>query len=107
MLGTIQGHLLQFSQKPPLIKVTSKCKVKVPKAQETTMTSEVSSMLSEGTIELGPGNKGFFAYPFLIPKKNRESHFIMNLKPLNKYITCTKFKMATLKQMREAIHQAQ
>ena len=34
------------------------------------MTSEVGSMLSEGTIELGPGNKGFFAYPFLIPKKN-------------------------------------
>ena len=58
MLGTIQGHLLKFNQKPPLIKSTNKCEVKVPKAQ-----------VSEGTIELGPGNKGFFTYPFLIPPK--------------------------------------
>ena len=31
----------------------------------------------------------------------------MNLKPLNQYITCTKFKMTTLKQVREAIHSGQ
>ena len=103
MLGTIQGYLLQFNQKPLLIKPTSKCEVKVPKAQESMMTSEASSMLSEGTKELGPGNKGFFQYPSLIPKKNAESHFIMSLKSLNQYITCTKFKMTTLKQIREAV----
>ena len=107
MLGTIQGHLLQFNQKPSLKKPTSKCKIKVPKAQENMVASEVSSLLSEGTIELGPGNKGFFKYPFLIPKKNRESCFIMNLKPLNQFITCTKFKMTILKQIREAIHPGQ
>ena len=61
------------------------------------MASDVSSMLSEGTIEVGPGNKGFFTYPILIPKENGESHFIMNLKPLNQLSTCTKFKMTTLK----------
>ena len=53
----------------PLIKPTSMCEVNVPKAWESIMASEVSSMLSEGTTELGPGNKGFFTYPFLIPKK--------------------------------------
>ena len=56
---------------------------------------------------MGPENKGFFTYPFLIPKKNGESHFVMNLKPQNQYITCTNFKMTTLKQIREAIHQGQ
>ena len=104
MLGTIKGHLLQFSQKPPLVKPTHKCEVKVPNTQESMMTSEVSSVLSEGTTEVGPGYKGFFTYPFLIPKKNWESHFIMNLKTLNQLYTCTKFKMTTLKQIREAIH---
>ena len=44
------------------------------------MTSEVSSLLSEGIIELSPRNMEFFTYFLLIPKKNGESHFIMNLK---------------------------
>ena len=91
MLGTIQGHQLQFNQKFHLAKPTHKFKLKVPKAQESMMTSELSSMLSNGTLELGPWNKGFFTYPFLIHRKNWESHFIMNLKLLNQFITCTKF----------------
>ena len=80
MFGTIQGYLLQFNQKPPLIKNTSKCEVKVLKAQVSMMTSEVSSILSKGTIEFVPGNKGFFTYPFLNPMIKGVSHFIMSPK---------------------------
>ena len=104
MLGTILGHLLQFNQMPPLVKPTHKWKVNVPKTQETIMASEVRSVLSKDTTEVGPGNKIFLTYPFLIPKKNGESHFIMNLKLLNQFITWTKFKTTTLKQIRKAIH---
>ena len=57
-LGKIQGHLLQFSQKSPLVKATQKCEVKIQKTQESMMASDVRSMLSQGTIEIGPGNKG-------------------------------------------------
>ena len=39
------------------------------------MASEVRSMLSVGTMGVGPENKGFLPYPFSIPMKNRESHF--------------------------------
>ena len=67
------------------------------------MTSEVSSMLSEGTIDLGLGNKGFFTYHFLIPMKNGESCFIINLKPLHQIITYTKFMMTTLERLMEVI----
>ena len=49
------------------------CEVKVPRVQVSMMTTKISSMLPEGTIELGPGNKGFFTYPFPIPKKNRKA----------------------------------
>ena len=90
VFSTIQGHLLQFSQKASLVKPTCKCEVKVPKMQKSIMTSEVTSVLSDGAIEAGPGNKGFLTYPFLISKKNKESHFIMNLKLLNQFITYTK-----------------
>ena len=71
------------------------------------MASEVRSMLPKGTTESGAGNKGFYIYPFLIPKKNVESHPTINLKPLNQFITCIKFQMTTLKQMREVIHPEQ
>ena len=48
MLGTIQGYLLQFNNKSPLVKPIFKCEVKVPMTQESMMTSEVISMLSKG-----------------------------------------------------------
>ena len=55
---------------------------KVPETRESMMASEVRTMLFKGTIDIGPGDKGFITYPFLIPKKKGESHFIMNLKLL-------------------------
>ena len=106
LLGTMQ-QLCYNSIRSPLIKPTSQCEVKVPKSQESMMTSEVSSMLSEGTIELGPGNKGILYISLPDSQEKWGSYFIMNLKPLNQYITCTKLKMTTLKQIREAIHPGQ
>ena len=40
-------------------------------------------------------------------QENGGGHFMMNLKPLNHFITCTKFKTTILKQIREAIHPGQ
>ena len=94
---------LQFNQKTHPVKPTHKCEVKVPKIHESMIASEVRLMMSEGTIEVCPGNKAFLTYPSLIIKKNEKSHFIMNLKPLNQFITCTKLKITTLKEIWEAI----
>ena len=107
VLDTIKEHLLQFNQKLPLVKPTCKCEVRVSMTQESMMASEVRSMLSEGTMEVCPGNNGFFTYSFFIPMKIWESCSIMNLKQLNWFITCRKFKMTTLNQIREAIHPGQ
>ena len=68
------------------------------------MLSEIDTKLSERTVELVPGNTGFCTYPFVIPKKNGMSYFLKNLKPLNQFITGTKFKMTTIRQIKEAIH---
>ena len=87
------GASVAIHSEAPLVKPTHKCEVKIPETQESMITSEVRSMLSKVNTEVGPGNKGFlhtpFHYPFLIPKKNGKSHFIINLKPLNQFITCT------------------
>ena len=97
MLGVMQGHLPHFNQKSPLVKPSHKYKVIIPKGQEATMCSEINIMLLNETMDLGPGNKGFFTQALIISKNNSMSCFIMNLKPLNQFCTCTKFKMTTLK----------
>ena len=107
VLLTIQGHMLQFNQKLPLVKPTHNCEVKVPKTQESMMTSEVRSILSKGATEVGPGDQEILHITLPNSKENGESHFIMNLKLRNQFITCTKFKMTTLKQIREDIHPGQ
>ena len=68
------------------------------------MSSEIHTMLSERTIELAPGNKGFFIYTFIIHKENEMSSYIMNLKPINQFITFIQFKMTTIILTRETIY---
>ena len=69
VLGKMQGHLLQSIRSPHLVKPTWKCEVKVPMTQERMMTSQVRSMLSKSTTEVGPGNKGFLHNPFYSHEK--------------------------------------
>ena len=64
------------------------------------MSLEINLMLCQGPIEVGPGNKGFFTYPFVIPRKEWRKPFIMNLKLLNQFIIYMKFKKTTIKQIR-------
>ena len=64
MLDMVKGHLLQLICKPPLMKPTHKCAVKIPWTHEATMASEINSMLSKGTTEVGPGNKGSLHTPY-------------------------------------------
>ena len=42
------------------MKPSHKCLVKIPKAQEAAMSSDIDTVLSTRTIELGPENKRFF-----------------------------------------------
>ena len=60
VLGIIQGHLLHFNHKFPIVKPTHKCEVNVLKTQESLLALEVRSRLSEGTTDIVPVNKEFF-----------------------------------------------
>ena len=77
----MQGNLLQFKLKPAFMNLSYKCEVKGLKVKEFKMTYKLSSE-----------KKTFFKYPFIIPKKNSRSDFMMNLKPLNHFVTCTKIQ---------------
>ena len=53
-----------------------KCEVKIAKAQEATISSEIDTILSERTIGQ-KDNEGFLTHSFPIPKGNGTSHFII------------------------------
>ena len=67
-LEMVQGLLLHSNQKASLVKQSHKHEVKIPKAQDTTMSSEIDRMLSDETIELCPG-KGSLPTLSLFPRE--------------------------------------
>ena len=106
VLGSVQGHLLELKERPPLVESSAKCEVKVPKKLEAAMQSEVDKLVSDGNVEIAPKNKGFHTYPFLVPRKCKKRwRFIMNLKPLNKYMNVKTFRMVTIREIKTAIRQ--
>ena len=98
--GPMDGQLLCLNQKHNWAKPTHRCEIKILKVQEAAVALEIIFMLSKETTEIGPGTN----IPLIIPIKNGESHLSMNLKMLNYFITCTKLKITTLKQIRETTH---
>ena len=62
------------------------------------MLDEVSSLLQKEAIERVPENvsAGFYSTYFLVPKKTGDLRPILNLKPINKFVSCPSFKMETL-----------
>ena len=98
-MGMVQAYLIHFNQKLPLVRPSYKCKKKIPMAQEDPISLKINTMFFKETIGVGSKKQRFFICPFMNAWKNSFSHFIMNLKPLNCFITCTQFKTVTLKQI--------
>ncbi|KAG0010049.1 hypothetical protein BGZ82_003716, partial [Podila clonocystis] len=61
----------------------------------TALDAEVCDLISKGSIELAT-QPGFTSRLFCIPKKNGELRPVLNLRPLNTYITLQSFKMETM-----------
>ena len=75
--------------------------MKMPMTQEATVSSEIKVMLSKKTVKLDMGKRVLYI-PLYSPKRNHMSLFIMSIKPLNNFITCTKFKISP--RNRKAFH---
>ena len=91
-----EGYKLEFIQKPPQtgIKQTS-----VPNQDLDLLKLEVEDLLKKDAIETVPWNEinsGFYSTFFLVPKKNGKMRLVINLRPLNRYLRKTHFKMDTM-----------
>ena len=97
MLSVIQhGYKLEFIKKPPQtgIRQTS-----VPSKNFELLNAEVAELLGKDAIEMVPLNEihaGFYSTFFLVPKQNGKLRPVINLRPLNRYLRKTHFKMDTM-----------
>ena len=94
-----EGYKLEFSGHPPQtgIKQTS-----VQRENLNILEAEVEDLLRKDAIEMVPLqeiNCGFYSTFFLVPKKNGKMRPVINLRPLNKYLRKTHFKMDTLSKV--------
>ena len=76
MLGTIQGHLLWFNQKPHTVKPTLQVQGKDLKDSEEHDGFRHWIDAVWGHHRCWVRNKEFFTYPFLIPKRNGEASLL-------------------------------
>ena len=70
------------------------------------MEREITNLLTKRAIEpvsKGDEEEGYYSTFFLVPKKSGEMRPILNLKPLNRFIQTTKFRMETLPLVKEAV----
>ena len=97
VLSTIaEGLKFEFISKPKWIGIKETC---VPVKNLPIILTEVESLLEKGAIEPVPIsqiNSGFYSTLFLFPKKTGDLRPIINLRPLNRYMSKLHFRMDTL-----------
>ena len=68
VLGMVQRHLSHFNQKPPLVKPSHKCEVKIPKVQEAAASSDWQNAIWKDNRARSREKKGFLLAPVSSPK---------------------------------------
>ncbi len=105
ILQSIQGYRIPFKSKPPLIRDPHKFAFSLPPSSAKIIDEEVDSLLNtKDAIEIAPRDAGFFSRMFTVPKKGTtELRPVLNVKRLNKFINTPKFRMPTVKQVRNML----
>jgi hypothetical protein len=88
------GYSILFDKPPPLRLPPLHDPFNSPE-ERIAIDAEVRSLLQKRAIEECSG-RGFYSRIFTIPKKTGDLRPVLNLRPLNKFLTAPKFKMETL-----------
>lgn len=90
----MKGYSITFNTLPKLH--LDPVETDLPKEQHPILWEEIDQMLQKGGIEevLTP-SEGYYSTFFLVPKKDGGQRPVLNLKPLNKFMRVTKFKICT------------
>ena len=103
ILNMIKGIRFEFEN---LEKQKTKPKPICMSKEETAfMDKKIKELLQDGSIKkvTHPHPEGWLSNMFLVPKKDGGFRMILNLKPLNKFIKYSKFKMDHVEQILQLI----
>ena len=104
------GYRLEFLKavRPKLSRPTRMKETKLPKDQMKIAITEVAELVKKGVLREVPKEEtnrkpGFYSKMFCVAKESGGMRPVINLKPLNKLMVKTSFKMETLKKVRSAL----
>jgi hypothetical protein len=96
VLEAVQGHLISFKSRPPLVPANPSFETSVAGPSTDSMDNSVRELLRKKAIEPAPSNPGFYSRIFEVPKKDGTMRPVINLKPLNRFVSVPKFRMASV-----------
>ena len=105
VLNMVWGHHLQLRSHPPLFCDFQHFNVKAAAAHHPVIQKEVDELHAKGAIEPSSGGAGFYSSVFVVPKHTGGLRPILNLKRFNHFMHIPSFKMPTLKNVWQLIHQ--
>jgi len=90
------GYFLPFDGDPPALTLNPpELSYKSHHPLFSELQSQVKALLEKRAIELAPATPGYYCRLFLAPKKGGEWRPVLDLSPLNQYITAPHFRMET------------
>lgn len=97
LLNWIKGYKIPFSSRP--LQKRLPVKLSVSKKQNKLLESAINDLILKGAVVERTGQPGnqFLSNFFLADKSNGGKRFILNLKPLNKFVIAPHFKMENYK----------
>ena len=97
ILDAIQHHHIEFEAGCRPVQATKPKQIKFSSGEKEIISAEITKLLSKGVIELtNPLNGDFMSTIFVRPKKDGSYRLILNLKPLNEFVSYYHFKMDTI-----------
>ena len=101
-----RGYPLPFVTMPPLTLTPLQTPVPHDRDRCTILWQEIQALLDKDAVSIvnmSVPSWGFYSHYFLAPKKGGTWRPILNLKRLNQYIHCEKFRMETLANILQVI----
>ena len=97
---------ISFSSRPPLSSPSRATPRSLGREQTVALEEEIQSLLQKGAIRRCPRRAaGFYSTMFVTPKKGGSWRPIINLRSLNRYVITPHFKMETIQNLKDVLHQ--
>ena len=97
ILDAVKHHHIEFEGRCRPVQATKPRQITFSSGEKEIISTEITKLLSKGVIELTNSFNGdFLSTIFVRPKKDGSYRLILNLKPLNEFVSYYHFKMDTI-----------